>query len=258
MRQINPAALPTPEEPEPAAASAQSLRALDPDAVIARLEPLLLPRRAERMRQVLARRTAQVAFVFEDMVDPHNMSAALRSVEAFGFQDVHLVNPAARIGFARKITQGTERWLTVQNHESLPECIEALKAAGFRVLASHLEASAGEDPAAGPGPEPLTALDLSRPIALVFGNEHAGVTELALRLADGTFRIDMLGFVESLNLSVACAISAFHARERLDRLAAVAGDPARFALPEARQQALYAQWLRQSVKAAEKLLAQAT
>ena len=253
MRILRPKVPPPAEEPD-------RPPVLDPDLVIARLEPLLLPRRVERLRRVLAGRSAHVTFVFEDMVDPHNLSAALRSLEAFGFQDMHLVNPAVRIGLARKITQGTERWLTVTDHESLPHCVEGLRADGYRVLASHVIVSADAAEAAGAGaegraaPEPLTAIDFSRPTALLFGNEHAGVSELALALADGTFRIEMLGFVESLNLSVAAAISAFHARQHMARLAAEAGDPMRFALPAPRRKALYAQWLRQSVRAAEKIL----
>jgi tRNA (guanosine-2'-O-)-methyltransferase len=218
---------------------------LPPEQIIARLEPFVLPRRAERMRHVLESRTAHVAFVFEDLVDPHNLSAALRSLEAFSFQDMHLVNPAARIEFARKVTSGSERWLSVHDHDSLLRCVDDLRRLGYRVLASHLEEGS---------PVPLTGIDWSRPTALIFGNEHAGVTEQALALADGTFRIDMLGFVESLNLSVAAAITAFHVRRELERLAAQAGDPKRFALPLDRQRKLYAGWLRQTVRNAERIL----
>jgi len=221
-----------------------------PGQIIARLEPLVLPRRAERMKRVLASRTGHVTFVFEDLVDPHNLSAALRSLEAFSFQDVHLVNPAARIEFARKVTSGSERWLSVHGHGSLMRCVEGLEAHGYRVLASHLEAPDRE----GRPPIPLTEIDWFRPTALIFGNEHAGVTEQALALAHGTFRIEMRGFVESLNLSVAAAITAFHARGAIDRLMRDGADGARFALPAERQAALYADWLRQTVNNAERIL----
>jgi tRNA (guanosine-2'-O-)-methyltransferase len=89
-------------------------------------------------------------------------------------------------------------------------------------------------------------VDFSRRTALVFGNEHLGVSPDVLAGADGAFRIDMLGFVQSLNLSVAVAISAFHAAQA-----------ARLHLAPQRQRALYAQWLRQSVKHAERILAEA-
>jgi tRNA (guanosine-2'-O-)-methyltransferase len=223
---------------------------LSPEQVIARLEPMVLPRRAERMQRVLASRSAHVTFVFEDLVDPHNLSAALRSLEAFSFQDVHLVNPAARIEFARKVTSGSERWLSIHDHDSLLRCVEELEAQGFRVLASHLDANDRE----GRPPVPLTEIDWTQPTALIFGNEHAGVTEQALALAHGTFRIDIRGFVESLNLSVAAAISAFQARCAIDRMTKDSEDPARFALTPERQKALYADWLRLTVKNAERIL----
>jgi tRNA (guanosine-2'-O-)-methyltransferase len=125
-----------------------------------------------------------------------------------------------------------------------------LEAQGFRVLASHLEAPDRE----GRPAFPLTEIDWARPTALIFGNEHAGVSEQALALAHGTFRIDMRGFVESLNLSVAAAITAFQARCAIDRMAKESEDPARFALPPERQRALYADWLRQTVRNAERIL----
>lgn len=218
-----------------------------PEHVIERLEPLLTGRRTARMRAVLARRTAQVAFVFERMIDPHNLSAALRSLDAFGFQDVHLVQPGERLGLglSRGITIGAERWLSLHVAPTQAESIGALQRGGYAVYASHL----------GEAATPLQHLDLARPTALVFGNEHAGVGEEVLALSDGTFRIDMLGFAQSLNLSVSVAISAFHARQALDTLAAQAGEPGRYNLPQERQRALYAEWLRQSVRNAEAVLA---
>ena len=145
---------------------------------------------------------------------------------------------------------GGEGWLGLHDHDSLLRCVESLEAQGFRVLASHLEAPGRE----GRPALPLTGIDWARPTALIFGNEHAGVSEQALALAHGTFRIDMRGFVESLNLSVAAAITAFQARCAIDRLAQESEDPARFALPLERQRALYADWLRQTVRNAERIL----
>ncbi|HEX9841699.1 MAG TPA: RNA methyltransferase [bacterium] len=244
---------------------------VDDERCIALLEPLLTEARRARMQAVLANRSDHVAFVFERMIDPHNLSAALRSLDAFSFQDVHLVQPGDRLGLApedgsvglsqgvaRGITIGVERWLSLHEADSTVACLAGLKAAGYTVLASHL----GEAGALGEA-TPLTAVDFSRRTALVFGNEHLGVSPDVLAGADGAFRIDMLGFVQSLNLSVAVAISAFHARQALTRLAAQAARDAQLAqaarlhLAPQRQRALYAQWLRQSVKHAERILAEA-
>lgn len=218
------------------------------ERAIALLEPLLLPRRIRRMRDVLATRSDHVAFVFERMVDPHNLSAVLRSLDAISFQDVHLIAPQERVVLSRGITQGTERWLSVQAHEDTAGCCAALRGRGYRIYASHVVPDRGV---------PLQELDVSRPLALVFGNEHAGVSEEVLAQADERFHIPMHGFVESLNLSVAAAISAHHLRGRMDALAAASPDPARFLLSPARQRALYARWLYRSVRHADRILAEA-
>lgn len=217
------------------------------DRVIAALEPLLQPRRIERMKSVLASRSDHVAFVFERMVDPHNLSAALRSLDAFSFQDIHLVNPQSPIGFARGITQGSDRWLTVHDSDSLIDCVEGLQAAGYRILASR----PGE-----PGAVSLDEIDFRHRVALVFGNEHDGVSEQVLGLADGRFHIGMYGFVDSLNLSVAAAICAYRARAELIRLMGDEPGGGPYLLSEARRKELYAGWLRRSVRRADEILAE--
>ncbi len=219
---------------------------MEPKRVIERLEPLLLPRRVARMRAVLATRSDQAAFGFERMVDPHNLSAALRSLDAFSFQDAHWIEPGERLGLSHLITRGTERWLTLHAHPSAAACVAALHGQGYRVLASHVG-----------GGEPLEALDFSRRTALLFGNEHAGVSPELAALADGSFHIPMQGFAESLNLSVAVAISAHHARGELQRLERQAKTPGAYALTPGRQLELYAAWLRASVRRADAVLAEA-
>jgi len=231
-------------------------RDASPDAIIAKLEPLLLPRRIARMRAVLATRSDHVAFVFERMTDPHNLSAALRSLDAFGFQDAHWIEPGAELGLSHLITRGTERWLTLSEHADKAACFAALRAHGYRILASEVPPPSGasREAPASPASPPLDTLDFRQRIAFVFGNEHAGVTPGTLAMADGRFHIPMTGFAESLNLSVACAIAAYHARREIRHLQTVAGDPAAYGLPEARKLALYADWLRQSVRSADKVL----
>jgi tRNA (guanosine-2'-O-)-methyltransferase len=215
-----------------------------PDAVIAKLEPLLLPRRIARLRAVLATRSDHAAFVFERMTDPHNLSAALRSLDAFSFQDAHWIAPDEELGLSHLITRGTDRWLTLTQHADTAACFAVLRAQGYRILASEVSTHS----------PPLDTLDLRERTAFVFGNEHAGVTPETLALADGRFHIAMYGFAESLNLSVACAITAFHARREIRHLEAASGDASAYGLPEARKQALYADWLRQSVRSADKVL----
>jgi len=221
---------------------------MDHDRIIELLEPLLTSRRLERMGQVLDSRSDQAAFVFEAMTDPHNLSAALRSLDAFSFQDAWLISPGERLGLSRGITIGSERWLTLHRPPGVAECFAELRGRGYAIYASHL----GEGETVG-----LHELDFSRRTALVFGNEHAGVSGEVLELADASFRIEMHGFVESLNLSVAVAVSAHHARTELNRLEDRAGSPGLYALAPERRRELYAHWLRGSVRRAEKILAEA-
>lgn len=244
----------------------RSLPVYPPEQIIARLEPLLTAARVRRLQSVLAERSDHVAFVFEHMIDPHNLSAALRSLDAFSFQDVHLVRPGDRLAFgegdepegpetgcdddsglSRGITIGADRWLSVHRAPDTPSCLDGLKQAGYTVVASHLDDASAVA---------LEELPLTRRTALVFGNEHLGVSKEVLAHADGTFRIPMHGFVQSLNLSVSVAICAYHARRALQRLEDEGALPGGFGLSAARRQALYAEWLRLSVKSAERILAE--
>ncbi len=232
----------------------------DPERIIARLEPLVTEARLRRMRAVLASRSDHVAFVFERMIDPHNLSAALRSLDAFSFQDVHLIQPGERLGLStplhstprlsKGITIGADRWLTLHHAPTAQSCVEPLLSRGYALYASHL----GEE---GEGDVlPLEEIDFSRPTALVFGNEHLGVSEEMLAAVPGRFRIPMLGFAQSLNLSVAVAVSAHQARREIERMSAGEFQQQAFGLGSERQRKLYAQWLRQSVRNAEKILAE--
>ena len=102
------------------------------ERIITCLEALLTENRVRRMREVLSRRTDHVTFVFENMVDPHNLSAVLRSMDALSIQDAHLITPGERLELSRGITIGAERWLSLHRHNSTASCMEALKRCGTR------------------------------------------------------------------------------------------------------------------------------
>ncbi len=162
------------------------------------LEPFLTPRRLRRIEEILDERTRTLTVVLEDVHDPHNAAAVLRSCDAFGVQDVHVVaGPVAGGSFrpSKRVSKGTARWLTLHWWPDPASCVRALRARGLRVAVSDLQ-----------GGMPLDDLDLTRPTALVFGNEHAGVSDAMRDLADVRFFVPMHGFVQSLNISVAAAI----------------------------------------------------
>ena len=174
-----------------------------PAQVIAALSPLVTESRLRRIEEVVARRKRSVVAVLEGLTDPHNTSAVLRSCDAFGVQTVHVV--AGKHGFpaAHRVSKGTHRWLDVLAHETAPACVTWLKEHGYRVVVATMGGALS--------PEELSSIER---VALVFGNEHAGPSDEVRRVADDTCAIPMVGFVESLNVSVAAAITLYVAAAR--------------------------------------------
>ncbi len=164
-------------------------------------------RRMEKIRQVLEKRQPGLTVVMENIHDPHNVSAVFRTCDAVGVMQVELLYTAEkfpRIG--KKSSSSANKWLERRHHHSVDECYRTLRNEGFRIYATHL----GSDTVS------LYDLDLTQKVALVFGNEHRGVSEEAAAKADGNFLIPMLGMIQSLNVSVAAAVSLYEAlRQRL-------------------------------------------
>lgn len=161
-------------------------------------------RRTRRVEAVLRRRQPSLAVVLEDVHDPHNASAVLRSCDAVGVLDVHLVyvhDQAPTKVFNRATSASAAKWIRTHVHESIEACYERLRDQGFIIHAAALREESRD----------IYALDLTAPTALVFGNEQRGVTDEAANLADHTVTIPMQGMVESLNISVACAVTLYEA-----------------------------------------------
>ena len=187
--------------------------------------------REQRIVDVLCRRQPDLTVVIENVHDAHNVSAVLRSCDATGVLRLHTVytveeRPAT---FARTTSGSASKWIEIVHHGSIQECYVALRQEGFRIFATALEDDS----------EQLYALDLTRPTAMVFGNEQRGASDDAVALADGTVYIPMMGMVESLNISVACAVTLYEALRQ--RLAAGCYDAPR--LDEAELQSLTQEWL---------------
>jgi tRNA (guanosine-2'-O-)-methyltransferase len=143
----------------------------------------------------------------EAFCDAQNVNAVLRTCEAFGVQTLHAIEGPMK-GFDRnkKISQNADKWLEVTRWRTTRECLQKLKADGFAIYVTHL----GE----GTTPRTLGELSFAGKVALVFGNEHRGVTDEAVALSDATYFIPMRGFSQSLNVSVAAAVSLAKAVER--------------------------------------------
>ena len=199
---------------------------------------LLTPRRLERMLAVLNRRTAHIVVGMEAVDDGHNQAAILRSADAFGVQEVAVVTGRGGFAPSERITQGTHKWLTIRKYPDIRTAMESLRARGYRIWASRLD----------PDAVPLDEVDLSRPAAFFFGNEHDGLSEEAIRHADATFIIPMVGFAQSLNVSVAAAITLYTSTRRARALLGEA-----YALPREEKAALLRHWLRIATPAVRRM-----
>ncbi len=167
------------------------------DQVLQHLAPRLTPERWAKIQKVVAGRTCDVSPVLENIYDRGNTSAVMRSAEAMGFQNIHLIEPGERFKEANRVTAGADKWLDVVRFKETTPAIAHLKSRGYQVLATHLDSNA----------KPLGDLDLTGPIAIVFGNEKDGISPEMQKEADATVILPMRGFVQSYNISVAAAIA---------------------------------------------------
>ncbi len=168
-------------------------------------ESILGDRRVERLDEVLDRRTRGVTVVLENLYDSHNLSAVMRTSDAFGVQEVHVVDAEGDFAISRKITKGAHKWLDIIVHSgptASEDAAASLHARGFRLIAATL----------AEGARPLVEVELSGPVAFVFGNEHDGLTETMARACDSAYVIPMFGFVQSFNVSVCAALTLQHVR----------------------------------------------
>jgi tRNA (guanosine-2'-O-)-methyltransferase len=164
-------------------------------------------RRKEKMLQVLRRRQKTLTVVMEDIHDPHNVSAVLRSADAVGVREVQLLyTKEAFPKLGKKSSASAVKWIDRRKFRSVAECYDALHREGFTIYATRLSESARS----------LYEVDLTVPVALVFGNEHRGVSDEAAESADGELLIPMTGMIQSLNVSVACAVCLYEALRQRD------------------------------------------
>ena len=243
--------------------------------VVAALEPVVRQSRMERLRGVLARRRAGVHLVLENLTDPFNVAAVLRTAEGLGVQHIHTIEAlttseargAARGGkrAQRNVSMGAARWLTITRYRSSVECCAALRALDLRVLASDCPVSEddhaeGERDRAtnqvgrpsrpdGHVARPLSDLGLGvdgRGVALVFGHEARGVSRAFVEHADDAFYLPMAGLTQSFNISVSVAMALYGV--------VASGAYPEGTLDEDARASLLGRWLLRDVKAARQLL----
>ena len=170
----------------------------------------MTPERRNKINRVLSYRQPDLTIVLENVHDPHNISAVMRTCDAVGVQEIYILNTriATHNKFGKKSSASAAGWLTIHQFDNTEECINQLKARSYKLFATHL----GENAVS------LHELELTQPVAMIFGNEHAGVTDELLGYCDGNFIIPQVGMIQSLNISVACAISLYEAfRQRASK-----------------------------------------
>lgn len=163
----------------------------------------MTPERRAKLTGVLSRRQPNLTVVMENVMDPHNISAVMRTCDAVGIQDIYILNnkipPHKKWG--AKSSSSAAKWLTIHQFTEAADCMAALRSRYSRIYTTHLATDAVG----------LYDIDFTQSVALVFGNEHAGVSDEIRAMADGNFIIPQMGIIQSLNISVACAVSIYEA-----------------------------------------------
>lgn len=169
------------------------------------LEKILTQSRKERFLDVLQNRTRHFTVVVEDVFQLHNTSAVMRSCEVFGIQELNIIEQRFGKRIDKEIAMGAQKWVDINAFESISGCLDNLKSRGYQIIATtpHNNDCLLED------------FDISKPSALFFGTERDGLSEEIMKKADGFIKIPMVGFTESLNISVSAAIIIQNLTERL-------------------------------------------
>ncbi len=187
--------------------------------------------RLAKLRKVIAHRQPHLSIILENVHDEHNVAAVLRSCDAVGVKDIHLIYNGREVfpTFGKKTSGSARKWVEQYHYTSVEECMTQVRAKGMKIYTTKLSDNALS----------IYDLDLTQPTAILFGNEHSGVSEEALRYSDGNVVIPMVGLVESLNISVAAAVCLFEAYRQREK----AGLYTQSLLSESERESLLINWL---------------
>jgi tRNA (guanosine-2'-O-)-methyltransferase len=207
------------------------------DALIEHLLQFVTPAKRTRMEGVLGSRTSHLQVVLEDIFQPHNASAVMRSCECFGIQHLHVIENRYAYTLNRDVAMGSSKWINLHRYrepdtDNTRNCLDRLRAEGFRIVATSLD----------PGSIPLHDLPIEEKTSLWFGTEEDGLSRAVLEAADECVHIPMRGFTQSFNISVSAAICLYELRTRLQE----ASVDWRLSASEKREVLLL--WLRNSVR----------
>ena len=208
------------------------------------LKGFMLPERCQTLEKVLSYRTRHLCVVAENVYQPLNASALIRSCDVFGIQDFYVIEKNNRFSPDSEVAMGAQKWISTYRYppqkekDNTRDCIEQLRKQGYRIVAT----SPHRD-----GYEPEN-FPLEGKAAIFFGTEKEGLSDEVLRQADAFLKIPMYGFTESLNVSVSCAVALSRLIERLHR------SPIPWGLSPEEKTELYFEWAAKSVRSSDKIL----
>lgn len=214
----------------------------DPQTIISFLAGFITDHKRELMEKVLAQRTKYLTVALEDIYQPHNASAVVRTADCFGIQEVHVIEGRNSYEVNPQVLRGSEKWVDIIKHEgdgnNTEKCFKHLKRQGYRLVGTtpHVEGHA------------LADYTIDQPTALVFGTEETGLSDYALDEVDDFIRIPMQGFTESFNLSVSAAICLYQLSTMLH---AAAVD---WRLTEEEKEEIRLVWYKKVVRRSESLI----
>lgn len=210
-------------------------------ALVNYLSGFVTANRLKRFDEVLQHRTRHLTVVLEDIYQPHNAAAVLRSCDCFGIQDVHVIENDNKFEANPDVALGSFKWLSIYKHNqkesNTTDCIASLKRSGYKIVVTspHKNDCSIEE------------LDITKKTALFFGTEMRGATPVAFEQADAFVKIPMVGFTESLNISVSAAVSLFTLSSRLKK------SNIDWKLTEEEEIEIRLQWLRNTIQKPELL-----
>jgi len=207
--------------------------------LIVYLEQFISETRRQKFDEVLSYRTRHITIALEDLYQPHNASAVLRSCDIFGIQDIHVIENKHAYTVNKDIAMGSPKWLNIHKYRKAEnntvDCIEKLKAKGYRIVATSPHKNGYE----------LKDLPVDKPLALFFGTELTGISDTVRELADDFVAIPMYGFTESFNISVSAALCLHSLVEKLHQT------DVDWHLSQTEKEELTLHWLRKSINKVE-------
>jgi tRNA (guanosine-2'-O-)-methyltransferase len=210
-------------------------------ALINYLQQFATKERIEAFNRVITNRTRHITVALENIYQPHNASAVMRSCDCFGVQDVHVIENSNNYKINPGVALGSTKWIDITKYnkeeENTTACVQSLKSAGYTIVATTPHTNDIN----------LDELPIDKPVALFFGTEKTGLTQTMLDQADVYMKIPMYGFTESFNISVCAALTLQHLTNKLHK------SNVDWKLNEEEQQDLYLKWLKTSIKRSDVL-----